>query len=66
MLTLAGILDLLTNGNVAKAEYGLHEEWYITRRFGDSAIVYCNQDGEHLNEVVPLTESNLEAWYTIL
>jgi len=66
MLTLSGLLDVLPTGVVARADYAQDSEWYVTRRYGDGAIVYCNQYGRHSDEVIKLTESNLEAYYTIL
>lgn len=66
MLTLSGLLDLLSTGTVARADYARDNEWFVTRRYGDGAIVYCDQNGKHSDEVVKLTESNLEAYYTIL
>lgn len=66
ILTLSGLLDLLPTGEVARADYTQDDEWYVTRRYGDGAIVYCDQNGKHDDEVIKLTESNLEARYTIL
>ncbi|PYY28241.1 hypothetical protein [Paenibacillus illinoisensis] len=66
MLTLSGLLDLLPSGEFARADYAQDGEWYVTRRYGDGAIVYCDQYGKHADEVVKLTESNLEACYTIM
>ncbi|PYE51528.1 hypothetical protein DFQ00_102322 [Paenibacillus barcinonensis] len=66
MLTLSGLLDLLPTGEVARVDYAQDDEWYVTRRHGDGAIVYCDQHGKHSDEVIKLTESNLEASYTIL
>lgn len=73
MLTLSQLLKVIEEGQVAKAEFG-DSYWYVIKLNGFLWYWYPAPEwsgepelkGEKVGNVVPLTYSNLQAYYTII
>jgi hypothetical protein len=63
IFTAGEIFDNLKENQIAKAIFA-DTSWYIIRDAG--TIRYCNRDGLEIQELVPLTYSNLRADYVIV
>jgi hypothetical protein len=66
LIELIGLEELIIKlelNQVARAYFG-GEEWYVINHVG--FIRYCNETGEEVNEIVPLTYSNIHALYEII
>ncbi|OZB98103.1 hypothetical protein [Paenibacillus sp. XY044] len=64
-MNLLQVIEEMNVGDIAFASFDFFDYWHILKR-EDGAIVYCEADGKHQNEIVGLTYSNLNSSYRIL
>lgn len=61
--TLGQLLGIMQDGQIAKAEFAESEEWYIKQMYG---MIYYSDENGSTGDLVPLTYSNINAYYHII